>query len=94
LTVSLGGDLLVEAEMLFEGADAHFELQALVNLALLELGQLGVEAIFAERLESTPSILLSRRAMSSATAANRLGRCSPPGEVNGGSPHTEDDSDG
>jgi hypothetical protein len=40
-----GGDLLVEAEVLFDCGDADFELEAFVDFVLLELGQLGVEAI-------------------------------------------------
>jgi hypothetical protein len=40
-----GGDLFVKAEMLFDGGNADFELEAFVDLAFLELGQLGVEAI-------------------------------------------------
>ncbi len=41
----LGGDLLVDAEVLFDRGDADFELQTLVDLMLLELGQLRVEPI-------------------------------------------------
>jgi hypothetical protein len=41
--VSLGGDLLVEAEVLFDGGDADFKLESLVDFVFLEL-QLGVEA--------------------------------------------------
>jgi hypothetical protein len=40
-----GGDLLVEAEVLFNRCDADFKLEAFVDFALLKLGQLGVEAI-------------------------------------------------
>jgi hypothetical protein len=43
--VRSGGDLLVEAEVLFNRCDADFELLAFVDFVLLELGQLGVEAI-------------------------------------------------
>ena len=42
----LGRDLLVEAEVLFDRGDADFKLQALVYFVLLELGQLGVDAIY------------------------------------------------
>jgi hypothetical protein len=38
-------DLFVEAEMFFNRGDADFELEAFVDFALLELGQLGVKAV-------------------------------------------------
>jgi hypothetical protein len=50
-----GGDLLVEAEVLFDGGDADFELKAFVDFALFELGELGVEevdAVFGRHLSA------------------------------------------
>jgi hypothetical protein len=44
-----GGDLLVEAEVRFDRGDADFKLEAFVDFALLELGQLGVETIYLRR---------------------------------------------
>jgi hypothetical protein len=46
-----GCDSLVETEVLFDGGDADFELEAFVDFVLLELGQLGVEVInFSRKL--------------------------------------------
>jgi hypothetical protein len=59
-----GGELFVEAEVLFDRGDADFELEAFVDFVLFELGQLGVDAA----LDSTLSIFLSRRLMSSLVA--------------------------
>jgi hypothetical protein len=41
----LGGDLFVDAEVLFDRCDADFELFALVDFVFFELGQLRVDAI-------------------------------------------------
>jgi hypothetical protein len=70
-----GGNLLVDAEMLFDCGDADFELEALIYFALLKLGQLGVKAInFGGKVGlhavfvSNLSMRVSRRAMSSLVA--------------------------
>jgi hypothetical protein len=45
LVAPRGGDVLVEAEVLFDCGDTDFKLEALVDFSLLELGELGVEAL-------------------------------------------------
>jgi hypothetical protein len=40
-----GGDLHVDAEVIFDRGDTDFELEALVDFVLLELGQLRVDAV-------------------------------------------------
>jgi hypothetical protein len=59
-----GGDLLVEADVLFNGSDADFKLEAFVDFVLLELGQLGVEAFDVVLV----AISLRRSVMSSLVA--------------------------
>jgi hypothetical protein len=44
-TSGLCSDFLVDAEMLLDVGHANFKLEALVDLVLLELAQLGVDAI-------------------------------------------------
>ena len=61
--MSLGGDLLVEAEVLFDGGDADFKLESLVDFVFLEL-QLGVEAFDVVLV----AISLRRSVMSSLVA--------------------------
>jgi hypothetical protein len=45
ILVRPGGDLFAEAEVLLDGGDADFKLEAFVDLGLLELGQLGIDSI-------------------------------------------------
>jgi hypothetical protein len=58
-----GGDLLIETQVLFDCGDVDFKLKAFVDFSLLELGQLGVEA-----MSSLVAISLRRSAMSSLVA--------------------------
>jgi hypothetical protein len=67
--MSTGSDLFVEAEVLFDRADADFKLETFVDLMLFELGQLGADSIeFAVELVDTAVERVSDAARSSLVA--------------------------